>query len=48
MDIISLYKNNSDIEHVSKEFDHALHWHRLYLKHGRPQSGFIFEMRKIN
>ena len=34
-------------EHVSKEFDHALHWHRLYLQHGRPQSGFIFEMRKL-
>ena len=33
-------------EHVSKEFDHALHWHRLYLQHGRPQSGFIFEMQK--
>ena len=33
--------------HYSKEFDHALHWHRLYLQHGRPQSGFIFEMRKI-
>ena len=31
-------------EHGSKEFDHALHWHRLYLQHGRPQSGFIFEM----
>ena len=34
-------------EHVSKEFDHALHWHRLYLQHGRPQSGFTFEMRKF-
>ena len=34
-------------EHVSKEFDHALHWHRLYLQHSRPQSGFIFEMRKL-
>ena len=34
-------------EHASKEFDHALHWHRLYLQHVRPQSGFIFEMRKF-
>ena len=35
-------------EHVSKEFDHALHWHRSYLQHGRPQSGYIFEIRKLN
>ena len=34
-------------EHVRKEFDHALHWHRLYLQNGRPQSGYIFEMRKF-
>ena len=34
-------------EHVSKESDHVLHWHILYLQHGRPQSGFIFEMRKL-
>ena len=34
-------------EHVSKEFDHALHWHILYLQHGRPQSGFINEKRKF-
>ena len=32
--------------HVTKEFDHALHWHILYHQPGRPQSGFIFEMRK--
>ena len=32
-------------EQVSKEFDHALHWHNLYLQH--PQSGFIFEIRKF-
>ena len=34
-------------EHVSKEFDRAQHWHRLYLQHGRPQSGYIFEMRNF-
>ena len=34
-------------KHVSKEFNHVLHWHRLYLTHGRPQSGFVFEMRKF-
>ena len=34
-------------EHFSKEFDHALHWHRLYLQHGRLQSVFLFEMRKF-
>ena len=34
-------------EHVRKECDHALHWHRLYLQHGQPQSGYIFEMRKL-
>ena len=35
-------------EHVIKEFNHAIHWHRLYLQHDRPQSGYIFEMRKIH
>ena len=34
-------------EHVSKEFNHVLHWHRLYLQHGRPKSGLIFEMQKF-
>ena len=34
-------------EHVSKEFDPALHWHRLSLQHGRLQTGFIFEMRNL-
>ena len=34
-------------QHVRKEFDHALHWHRLYLQNGRPQSSYIFEMRKF-
>ena len=30
------------------KFNHALHWHSLYLIHGRPQSGYIFEMNKFN
>ena len=34
-------------EHVNKELNHALHWHILYLQHGRLQSGYIFEMRKF-
>ena len=34
-------------EHVGKEIDHAVHWHTLYLQHGRPQSGFICEMQKF-
>ena len=34
-------------EYVASDFDHALHWHSIYLNHGSPKSGFIFEMRKL-
>ena len=34
-------------EHVSKEFDHTLHWYRLYLQHDHPKSSFIFEIQKL-
>ena len=34
-------------EYVALEFDHALHCHRIYLDHGCPSFGFIFEMRKF-
>ena len=34
-------------EHVALDFDHALHWHRIYLDHGCPSFGFIFEMSKF-
>ena len=29
------------------EFDHAIHWHRIYLDHGCPSFGSIFEMRQF-
>ena len=32
-------------EYVVLEFDYALHWHHIYLDHGCPSYGFIFEMR---
>ena len=34
-------------EYVALQFDHALHWHRIYLDHGCSSLGFIFEMRKF-
>ena len=34
-------------EYVAFEFDHALHWHRIYLDHGCHSFGFIIEMRKL-
>ena len=34
-------------EYVALKFDHALHWHRIYLDHGCPSIGFIFEMLKF-
>ena len=35
-------------EHVGKEYNHALHWHKLYLQHGRPQSGFSAISEMLN
>ena len=31
---------------LALEFDNTSHWHRIYLDHGCPSFGFIFEMRK--
>ena len=35
------------MNNVALDFDHASHWHRIYLDHGCPSFGFIFEMRKF-
>ena len=34
-------------EYVALKFDHALRWHHIYLDHGCPSFGFVFEMRKF-
>ena len=35
-------------ECVALDFDQALHWHLIYLDHGCPSFGFIFEMRNLH
>ena len=34
-------------EFVASDFDHAMHWRRIYVQYGCPQSGFIYQVRKL-